>query len=646
MAIPNTTDELEDLQGVELAGELGFRYRLDKQIGGGGQGSVFLATRSSATGQDSCVIKIFRPSFVLAQPDLAQLVLAKEFVALARLNDRVPPTPFVVRLFETGEVEVAQRFQIIKLPWLALEYVHGGPLGTTLHERVTQAISATGTALSPARFRRVFSAIAKGTMAIHEVGIVHRDLKPTNVLMCGAGDDELAKVSDFGIARPMGMASTFGGMAVGTPGYAAPEQMDTSKIGPWSDVFSVAAIAYYAIAGEEMFQGPPMVRMANAYGGKFQPLVNRPRLDAGWRVRRVLDRVETVLRAATQRDLQARTASMGEFWAQLEPLIADAESDGRISMSLQSATTLHDKGPYRFSVVHRPSAPLMLQCAALDPDGRGLGVAPSGFQFFEGSRWVPMRPPEGLDPSRIRTLKRLGPNRWLAAGDGGAAWVFTPAQVEIAETLLPPEYSISSVSVAMHEFRCVVGHRPGGPPLVAAGRIDAPLRAPVPIESARRIHAVTGAGFDVWCLVGTDASGAGYFATLHAHTGQVERWPVESAPLLAAGTDSSGTVFAAGQGGFGFRKREGHPILERVLSHRTFTTLDIDASDSVWTAAVGRVLRRPAGLDIPVWTPLWSDATWSSRFVALAAYPGFVVAASEDGAVLVGRQDRKTLSYG
>jgi serine/threonine protein kinase len=321
MAIPNTTDDLKDLVGSTLTGQPpspgapAATYRLERHLGSGGQGSVFLARRADATGEAAVVVKIWRPSFVLPQPDVAGLVLRKEWAALARLNERVPPTPFVVRLLDGGEVQIAQRFQTVDLPWLALEHVHGGVLGTTLGERVEASVASTGHAFGPARARRMLGCIVEGVTAIHEAGIVHRDLKPSNVLVCGTELDELAKVADFGLARPMGLASTFGRLSVGTPGYAAPEQLSGESVGPWSDVFSLAAIAYYVIAGEDMFDGPPAMQMARAYAGELAPLPTRARVDPAWKASpRALGRIESVLRAArsaTSRPARRACASSG-----------------------------------------------------------------------------------------------------------------------------------------------------------------------------------------------------------------------------------------------------------------------------------------------------------------------------------------------
>src|SRR6185295_11896227 len=102
---------------------------------------------------------------------------------------------------------------------------------------------------------RTVECLSEGLVAIHEVGVFHRDLTPGNVLCCGFGASEVPKIADFGIARPTGIQATFGGVLLGTPGYAAPEQSFSSEgdIGPWTDVFGFAGVVFQALTGEQYF---------------------------------------------------------------------------------------------------------------------------------------------------------------------------------------------------------------------------------------------------------------------------------------------------------------------------------------------------------------------------------------------------------
>src|SRR3954465_14771657 len=246
--MPSASDQPRDLfvgQVLESAYQPGVSYRLEKKLGEGGTAAAYLSRRMSAVGESQAVIKIILPQIVADSDERALTIIKKEAVALGRLNERVPPTPFVVRLLDTGALLFKPFGKGLELPWIALEYVHGGLEGTTLQDRGRYSVRETGFAFDPNRTARVVHALARGMDEIHAVGVVHRDAHPGNVLCCGAGETEIFKMSDFGIARPVGLSATFGGATVGTPGYMAPEQYeDRGNIGPLSDLFSLAAIVF------------------------------------------------------------------------------------------------------------------------------------------------------------------------------------------------------------------------------------------------------------------------------------------------------------------------------------------------------------------------------------------------------------------
>src|SRR6185312_14965767 len=97
--------------------------------GEGGMSVVFYALRVSPQGEVPVVIKALKPTFVARQGPTAALIVKKEAIALGRLNERVPPTPFVVRYIDTGTFPVPYRDAQVDVPWVAVEYVHGGAEG-------------------------------------------------------------------------------------------------------------------------------------------------------------------------------------------------------------------------------------------------------------------------------------------------------------------------------------------------------------------------------------------------------------------------------------------------------------------------------------------------------------------------------------
>jgi serine/threonine protein kinase len=126
------------------------RYRLERRIGEGALGIAFLALRDAPEGTSPVVIKAIKPQIVVGMGATASLIVRKEAVALGRLNETVPPTPFVVRFIDTGTAPLYGTAHP-SLPWIAVEYVHGGVEGTTLEERLQHSKDTTGFAFDPVR---------------------------------------------------------------------------------------------------------------------------------------------------------------------------------------------------------------------------------------------------------------------------------------------------------------------------------------------------------------------------------------------------------------------------------------------------------------------------------------------------------------
>ena len=99
MSIPMDSNQLTAISGAVIHSESqpGVSYRLERCIGEGGMGVAFFALRQAPEGLAPVVIKIVRPEITLNANQTAAILVRKEAVALGRLNERVPPSPFVVR---------------------------------------------------------------------------------------------------------------------------------------------------------------------------------------------------------------------------------------------------------------------------------------------------------------------------------------------------------------------------------------------------------------------------------------------------------------------------------------------------------------------------------------------------------------------
>ena len=220
-----TTDPFEALQAA-----LEPQYRLERELGRGGMGVVFLAT--DTTLDRRVAIKVVHPDLA-AHPSIVRRFLA-EARTIARLRH-----PGIVAVHTAGTAR--------GLLYYVMDEVNG--------ESLRQRLSREGK-LRVDDVRRIVADLAAALDAAGRAGVVHRDVKPENVLLeAGSGRPLLA---DFGIARAMvteGASSTGQGVAVGTPSYMSPEQAAGEEVDSRSDLYGLGVVAYEMLAGHPPFQG-------------------------------------------------------------------------------------------------------------------------------------------------------------------------------------------------------------------------------------------------------------------------------------------------------------------------------------------------------------------------------------------------------
>ncbi|HUR93383.1 MAG TPA: serine/threonine-protein kinase [Gemmatimonadales bacterium] len=221
-------------QGAERAspGLAGWRlgdWTLERPLGQGGMGTVWLARRSDGRFEGTAAVKLLNLA-LLDQVGAARF--EREGTVLARLNH-----PNIARLLDAGVAPGGQ-------PYLVLEYVEGERLDRWCDER----------RLGPEARLRLFLDILEAVAHAHANLIVHRDLKPSNILVTPAGT---VKLLDFGIAKLLegesgeGASTTLteaAGRAL-TPEYAAPEQVTGGTITVATDVYSLGVLLYLLLAG-------------------------------------------------------------------------------------------------------------------------------------------------------------------------------------------------------------------------------------------------------------------------------------------------------------------------------------------------------------------------------------------------------------
>lgn len=230
---------------------IGGRYSLDREIGRGGTGAVWLG-RDEVLGR---VVAIKRVGMTPGgtSPDL--LRAEREARIAARVNH-----PRVVAVFDLVHEDDQQ--------WLVMEYVEGHSLAELIRDRGP---------MTPDDAAAILAQAADALAAAHTAGVVHRDVKPSNILVTASGE---AKLTDFGIARAEADASlTRTGMVTGSPAYLAPEVASGRQATAASDVWSLGATLFHTLAGR-----PPYDVSGNVLGALYRIVhEDPPRLDdAGW----------------------------------------------------------------------------------------------------------------------------------------------------------------------------------------------------------------------------------------------------------------------------------------------------------------------------------------------------------------------------
>lgn len=631
------------VSGMFIPSELqpGVTYRLERRIGEGGMGMAYLAMRQSESGLAPVVIKLVQPMFGESEvaPDL--LVL-KEAVALGRLNERVPPTPFVVRLLDTGTTRL---FSQQPTPWLALEYVHGGVEGTTLEDRALYSIHQTGYAFDGIRTAHLLRCLAAGLTAIHGVGVIHRDLTPGNILCCGFGEAEIFKISDFGVARPQGLASTFGGLSVGTAGYAAPEQSvpKGASVGPHTDVFALACVVFYALTGEHLFEANSAVVAYQLILDKARrSITDCPALSPELRDNPDACRaIDAIIARATSPDVQQRPQQARELSTSLVPWLGDPGSapkpSRRLVQSVLNLASPGDLSSWTWAVKHPPGDNVVIQSAAWDTDGRCFALTPRGPVFWNGESWLPAPEVAASLPAGMTFARRYEAGGWLVGGGNATLAVYSTDGVR--EIVHAPDADCHFVHASgrFDDLLTAVSHRPGETPKLWAMAARRWMK-PLPLEGVHYVASLLRLGDSRWLLCGRLREGGGFAAIYAPMQWEVQPLPTPRTRAFVGGASEPERGLALIVGGDGVAVRIENDNVSASVAEGApdLTASAMDVLDREWVASLGTLWVRDPQRDA-VWRRVWTDPGWHAPFVSLMADAGMLVAMTVDGAIVEGR---------
>ena len=392
---------------IALTPEFSSRYRLIRVVGAGAMGTVVEAA-DVRNGNQPVAVK-----FLMRLNSAAILErFVREVRALSNLDH-----PTILRMFDSGQLDGH--------PYVVTEYLGGGTLRDKIKkQRVIPLEETIGIA----------SALLSGLSACHAAGLVHRDVKPENVLF---GADGRPRLADLGLAKEEGGAElTEDGVALGTPLYMSPEQVQGIAVGPGSDIYSVALIMYEMLTGRHPFIAP---RLANILDHHLRTMPRpihevAPHLSA---------ELSEVLRQALVKRLEDRTGDAAAMAEQLQAVLRGAGAE-----ETRGAVPAVRRAPESGAAVAVPRAPA----------GAAPAIAPASTGASATAADLPA--PRGRASSRKeRAVPRTGDRREAASPPASTAargFVALPLWVRIATAVAP------FLALGFLAFRS-----PGGGPPVA-----------------------------------------------------------------------------------------------------------------------------------------------------------------------------------
>lgn len=210
-------------------------YRITRELGSGGMGTVFLGERADGQHNKKVAIKLLKHQGFISQAGKSRFAL--ECRILSNLQH-----PHVVQLLDSG-IHASGSFYFI------MDFIDGSPITRYCRDQ----------SLGLEQRLRLFLQLCDAVSFAHQNLVVHRDLKPGNVLV---GKDGRVKLLDFGIAKVIednaaieSPTLTETGHILGTPGYSAPEQFFGGMITTKTDVYSLGALLYEMLTGFKALEG-------------------------------------------------------------------------------------------------------------------------------------------------------------------------------------------------------------------------------------------------------------------------------------------------------------------------------------------------------------------------------------------------------
>jgi hypothetical protein len=285
-----------DLTPLPFPRMLAHRYRFERRLGEGGMGMVY-ESLDTQLGRHVAV-KLIRPD----------LTSSPEAVARFRREAKTAASfthPNVITVHDFGVAEDQRAY-------LVMELLQGSTLRQELNRHRRLPVS---------RAAAILDGVCTAVAAAHQQRLLHRDLKPENIFLANSEGNEIAKILDFGVAKPIAPADTTSsagqtgpGILLGTLKYMSPEELRGGAPSESWDLWALAVVAFEMLAGVHPFDGPSSLDVSNRIlAGHAAPLsTHLPGAPAGWQ--RFFDR-------ALSDNVEPRPASALQLYAEFRSAV-------------------------------------------------------------------------------------------------------------------------------------------------------------------------------------------------------------------------------------------------------------------------------------------------------------------------------------
>ena len=266
-----------DLYAV-LRSDVKDQFQVDREIGCGGMGAVFLATEAQLGRK--VAIKVLPPELTFSAAAVERF--KREARTAATLDH-----PHIIPIYRVSSGE--------SVFWYAMKFVEGESLAAMITREQPMGLQKTAD---------IVAQVAEALDYAHGHGVIHRDVKPSNIIMDARG---WVTVMDFGIAKAIGAESITGsGSMIGTPYYMSSEQCLGKSVTAASDQYSLGVVAYEMLSGRLPFSSPSVIEVVRQHCSDPVPSLraSRPEVSAS---------LQAVIERALAKEPQDRFATVTEF---------------------------------------------------------------------------------------------------------------------------------------------------------------------------------------------------------------------------------------------------------------------------------------------------------------------------------------------